>query len=81
MLIEQRLLRDSQYNLMNFPPWTNLKLRVAWSNLILIITKKDLDGLLILTVTNLASYSLGLQALLETQAFICLRIRSTSLPL
>ena len=78
MLIDTNLLGESPYNPMNFPLWTDLELRVAWTNPILIIAEEGLEDLPVLTVSDMAIFVPGFQALRETQALIWTGIRLTS---
>ena len=54
-----------------------MKLRSAWTNLILIIMMEDLEDLLVLTVQELTTIIPSLQALLETQALLRPRLKPT----
>ena len=70
MLIDNRLMGNNSLNPLNYPFWTDTKLRSAWSSLILITTKEDLVDLPVLIVTELEAYIPRLQAHLEAQALI-----------
>ena len=78
MLIDMSLMGNNLLNHMNFPYCRDLKLRIAWTSVVLIMTMDNLRDHLVLIANDLANVIPSLQALLDTQASIRLGITPTS---